>query len=56
MAFACCVTAVKSRVRDVRAFAGDLHAFGFFFWFNLPQPLGQILSSLASLIREGPNR
>ena len=26
--------AVKSRVGNVRAFAGDLHAFGLLFWFN----------------------
>ena len=40
--------AVKSRVGNVRAFAGDLHAFRLFFIF-FRKGVGQILSSSASL-------
>ena len=48
--------AVKSRIRNARAFAGDLHAFVFFLFVEFCKGLGQILSSRASLTREGPNR
>ena len=40
--------AVKSRVGNVRAFAGDLHAFVLFFIF-FRKGVGQVLSSSASL-------